>query len=148
MDRLYSIIKDSIRRVITEKRQPLLEYARVGFMDGVFEVYVHTDDGGNIPHVHVRDRATRGRKFETCVELKTNNYFLHGKYKSVMNNEMARQFAEFMEERPKNTKYQNNYELSVDMWNLNNSNEEVVPDYDEDGMIIVPDYRQLNNKTG
>ena len=28
--------------------------ARIGFTDGGFEIYVNTDDGGNIPHFHYR----------------------------------------------------------------------------------------------
>jgi hypothetical protein len=58
-----------------------------------------------------------------------------------MSGYMAKQFADFMESTPQNPRYQNNYELSVDMWNLNNSIEEVVPQYDSNGRIIMPDYR-------
>lgn len=31
----------------------LLEMAQVGFVDGKYEVYIHTDDPGNIPHFHM-----------------------------------------------------------------------------------------------
>ena len=60
-----------------------------------------------------------------------------------MTGDMVKEFAEFMESKPRNTKYQNNYELSVDMWNLNNSVEEVIPQYDSDGRIIMPNYRTI-----
>ena len=146
-DKIRNIIKEEIYRVIEEKkssqREPLNEMARVGYMSGQFEVYVHTDDGGRTPHVHVRDKATRGFEFETCVELKRNWYFLHGKYKDLMTGDMVKDFAEFMESEPRNPKYQNYYELSVDMWNLNNSVEEVIPQYDDDGKIIMPNYRTI-----
>jgi hypothetical protein len=145
MDKIDKIIKEELAKVVNETtndhREPLLEMARVGYINGQFEVYVHTDDGGHIPHVHIRDKATRGQKFATCVELKRSRYFLHGKYKDVMSGYMAKQFADFMESTPQNPRYQNNYELSVDMWNLNNSIEEVVPQYDSNGRIIMPDYR-------
>ena len=148
MNKMDKIIKESIDKVLSEEiegyyREPLLEMARVGYMSGQFEVYVHTDDGGSTPHVHVRDKATRGHQFETCVELKRNWYFLHGKYKDMMTGDMVKEFAEFMESKPRNPKYQNNYELSVDMWNLNNSVEEVIPQYDSDGRIIMPNYRTI-----
>ena len=147
MSKIDKIIKEELAKVVNENtndhREPLLEMARVGYINGQFEVYVHTDDGGHIPHVHIRDKATRGQQFETCVELKRNRYFLHGKYKDVMSGYMAKQFADFMESKPHNPRYQNNYELSVDMWNLNNSIEEVVPQYDSNGRIIMPDYRTI-----
>jgi len=133
----------SINENTNDHREPLLEMARIGYINGQFEVYVQTDDGGHIPHVHIRDKATRGQKFETCVELKRSRYSLHGKYKDVMSEYMAKQFADFMESKPHNPRYQNNYELSVYMWNLNNSIEEVVPQYDSNGRIIMPDYRTI-----
>ena len=133
----------SINETTNDYREPLLEMARIGYINGQFEVYVHTDDDGHIPHVHIRDKATRGQQFETCVELKRSRYSLHGKYKDVMSGYMAKQFADFMESTPHNPRYQNNYELSVDMWNLNNSIEEVVPQYDSNGRIIMPDYRTI-----
>lgn len=147
MDRLDEMIKGTTDKVINEflisNCEPLLEMARVGFINGQFEVYVHTDDGGHTPHVHVRDKATRGCQFETCIELKRNWYFLHGKYKDMMSGDMAKEFAEFMESKSSNPKYQNNYELSVDMWNLNNSKEEITPQYDNEGRIIMPNYRTI-----
>lgn len=147
MDKINKIIREEINKVINETtndhREPLLEMARVGYINGQFEVYVHTDDGGHIPHVHIRDKATRGQQFETCVELKRSRYFLHGKYKDVMSGYMAKQFADFMKSQSHNSKYQNNYEYAVDMWNDNNSIEKVIPQYDSNGRIIMPDYRTI-----
>jgi hypothetical protein len=120
------------------------EMARVGFLSGEVEVYVHTDDGGNIPHVHIRDTATRGLQFETCVSLIKSAYFLHGHYRDTMNNNMARDFAVFMESPSRNKKYKSNYEYAVDMWNDNNSNTCITPQYDENGNMIIPNYRKLN----
>ena len=147
MDKIDKIIKEELAKVVNETtndhREPLLEMARVGYINGQFEVYVHTDDGGHIPHVHIRDKATRGQQFETCVELKRSRYFLHGKYKDVMSGYMTKQFADFMKSQSHNSKYQNNYEYAVDMWNDNNSIEKVIPQYDSNGRIIMPDYRTI-----
>ena len=54
------IPKTRLDEAAMSEQSPLLEMARVGFINGQFEVYVHTDDGGNIPHVHVRDAETQG----------------------------------------------------------------------------------------
>ena len=147
MNKIDKIIKEELAKVVNETnsdhREPLLEMARVGYINGQFEVYVHTDDGGHIPHVHIRDKATRGQQFETCVELKRSRYFLHGKYKDVMSGYMAKQFADFMKSQSHNSKYQNNYEYAVDMWNDNNSIEKVIPQYDSNGRIIMKDYRTI-----
>ena len=56
---------------------------------------------------------------------------------------MAKQFADFMKSQSHNSKYQNNYEYAVDMWNDNNSIEKVIPQYDSNGRIIMPDYRTI-----
>ena len=141
-DELKKVIVETTREVL-EQQEQLTEMARVGFI-GEYEVYVHTDDGGFVPHVHVRDKATRGREFETCIQLRTNKYFLHGKYRDTMNSSMAKDFAEFMESPSHNPKYINNYEYAVDMWNDNNSSENVTIQYDEEGNMIIPDYRTIN----
>lgn len=126
------------------EQTPLLEKARVGFINGQFEVYVHTDDGGNIPHVHVRDAETQGKKFETCISLLKSEYFLHGKYKDKISTSIANEFADFMESPSRNKRYNTNYEYAVDMWNDNNSNVNITPKYDENGNVIIPNYRNLN----
>lgn len=138
---LKGIIKESLDNVIGEIRSARLdEMARVGFINGEFEVYVWTDDPGNIPHVHVRDTNSRGENYETCVKLENNEYFLLGHYKDRMNSSMRKAFNAFMNAPCNNKRYQNNYEFAVDMWNSNNSSNEVNAEYDKDENIIVPDY--------
>lgn len=121
----------------------LFEMARVGFIGGSLEVYVRTDDGGNIPHVHIRDTNTQGEEFETCVQLEKNAYFLHGKYKDKMNTSQRKSFAEFMESPSKTKRYNTNYEFAIDMWNANNSNVNIEVQYDENGNPIIPNYRTI-----
>lgn len=124
----------------------LNKMARVGFMNGQeYEVYVRTNDAGFIPHVHIFDVGTNGRKFDCCVQLETNKYFSHGKHTSVMNEKLCKDFAEFMEQPCRNPKYKNNYELAVDMWNLNNSSSYVQIRGDSDGNIIIPNYRTITH---
>ena len=140
---LTNVISESIKNVVGKIRPTaqLNEMARVGFIDGQLEVYVWTDDAGYIPHVHVRDTNSKGKDFETCIKLETNEYFLHGQYTDKMNSAQRNAFYDFMKEPCRNLKYQNNYELALEMWNLNNSNTIVTPHYDEYGHIIIPNYK-------
>ena len=121
----------------------LEEMARVGYMSPKFEVYVYTDDPGYIPHVHVRDTNTKGKEFETCVRLDMPNYFLHGKRQDKFNASQKCDFAMFMEAPCRNTKFANNYEFAVDMWNANNSQQNIILQYYRNGDPIMPDYRDL-----
>ncbi len=56
------------------KEEQLVEMARVGKY-GIFDVYVHTDDKGKIPHFHIWNEETRGQKFHTCIQLLEPKYF-------------------------------------------------------------------------
>lgn len=127
-----------IRGVVSDDSH-LMEYARVGFMDNGLEVYVMTDDPGHIPHFHLRDIATKGQEFDTCIEIMRNKYFIHGHHMSKLNGRGKKMLAEFMEAKCPNTKYENNYELTVDMWNMNNSSMNV--EYVKGQPI--PNYREL-----
>lgn len=42
--------------------QKLEEMAVIGSLKRGYEVVVFTDDGGNIPHFHVRDIGTHGKE--------------------------------------------------------------------------------------
>jgi hypothetical protein len=126
-----------IRGVVSDDSM-LLEYARVGFLKNL-EVYVMTDDPGYIPHFHIRDAATKGKEFDTCIEICSNKYFCHGRHTSRLNAQGRKALAEFMEGKCSNDKYENNYELTVDMWNLNNSS--VTIEYQKGQEI--PNYREI-----
>ena len=143
---LRRLISDAVRDAINELKHPIVEMARVGYIGkkNDYEVYIHTNDMGNIPHFHLRDSATQGEDFETCVQLKDNKYFLHGRYASVMNSSLRNSLANFMESESKVVKGKTNYEIAVEAWNLNNSSENVELSYNEDGNVIIPNYRETN----
>ena len=140
---LHKIVNDATQNVLEESHL-LFEMARVGYMGrrGEFEVYVRTDDPGHIPHFHLRDSATQGREFETCIELKTNKYFIHGGYTDTLNSSQRKCLAEFME--APNQYFGNNYGATVYAWNTNNSTEHIEIVKDVRGDIIMPDYRTIN----
>lgn len=147
MNKIDSIIQESINKVLQEElyREPLLEMARVGFIDGALEVYVKTNDGGNIPHVHIRDTNTQGRLFETCVQLESNTYFLHGHIQQTLKRNQCRAFNAFMHEEIHTRTFNGTmYEFAVFMWNNNNSNVNIEVQYDENDNPIIPNYNTIN----
>ena len=126
----------------TEERTDMCRIGYVGDNEG-FEVYVRTDDMEQVPHFHVRDAATRGRKFETCVQLETNKYLLHGECKDTMNDSLRRALADFMASESKCIDGITNYEVTVMHWNLNNSDAAQITH--EDGQrLAIPNYRETS----
>ena len=149
---LKEMVKEGVEKILNEavslgkfdKTVRLDEMARVGFIDGEYEVYVWTDDPGNIPHVHIRDTNSKGQNFETCVQLKTNKYFLHGPYTDRLNSKQRKAFAEFMTSPSRNKRYSTHYEYAVDMWNDNNSSIILELNKDINGNIIIPNYQNID----
>ena len=146
-------LKDIILGVVG--KESILEYyARVGFFgkNGELElyirtddagfiphfhiIYIRTDDAGFIPHFHIRDAATQGERLNTCIEISTNKYFLHGGYSDTLNTKQRKALAEFMESSC-DEHFENNYEKVVYEWNSNNSSMNVV----YNGSI--PNYREI-----
>ena len=121
----------------------LTEMARVGFLDDL-EICVYTDDGGNIPNVHIRDVATRGRNFDACVKLESPEYFDHGSHTDTLSTKQKQQLNDFMNKAPAKGVFRTNYEKAVYVWNDNNSNRDVEFEYYDDGRVIVPDYSTLH----
>ena len=123
--------------------------SRVGFLSEFsFEVYIRTNDGGNIPHVHIWDTGTKGKRFNSCVKLTSPEYFPHGgKYKDTFSSKQKDAFVEFMKEvrtfSNKRVPAMTNYEYCCFLWNENNSNVSVEVQYDENDNPIIPDYSQL-----
>lgn len=115
------------------------EMARVGITDDDYEIYINTNDGGKIPHFHYR-KAKNWNEFHTCIMIEKADYFHHGSKQDILNSKQKKELVEFLANKPKSKRYQTNWELLVEMWNLNNSDVEI----DED--IIIPDYQQLPNK--
>lgn len=116
----------------------LNEMARVGFIDE-YEIYIHTDDPGNIPHFHIWDKETKGNKFHSCIRIDQAIYFHHTGKEDKLNSKDRKNLVNFLQSSPKNKRYNTNWELLIDMWNLNNSNIEIPEDQE------MPDYRNIND---
>ena len=140
MNIVLNVLQDvRAREAYKELRESmLLEMARVGFIDDKYEVYIHTDDPGNIPHFHIWDAATRGNRFHTCIEITSPRYFHHTGKEDVLNSSMRKELMKFLQAKPQQLKrYSTNWEVVIDMWNANNSTIQV----DEDQPL--PDYTKL-----
>ena len=118
----------------------LLEMARVGFIDDEYEVYIHTDDPGNIPHFHIWDAETRGQKFHTCIRIESPEYFHHTGKEDYLNSSMRKELVRFLKSKSKNKRFSSNWEYLVSMWNDNNSKINVPEE------ITMPDYTKLPKK--
>lgn len=113
--------------------------ARAGFTKDNYEVYVNTDDGGNIPHFHYRLKSD-WNKFHTCIRLDSPEYFHHTGKEDVLNSSQKKNLQKFLSSpvilsRYKG-KFENNFELLCFLWDINNSNV-------QSGDWDLPDYTTL-----
>ena len=130
-----------MKRVIAQ--QDIYGMARIGEFKNsgvVYEVYVNTDDGGNIPHFHFRDKKDWDN-FHTCIEIEQPRYFHHTGKEDCLNAAQRRSLNKFMSSPVTISKYankfNNNWELVCFLWDLNNSNVSISEDAEQ------PDYTLL-----
>lgn len=115
----------------------LLEMARVGFIDDEYEVYIHTDDPGNIPHFHIWGAETRGQKFHTCIRIESPEYFHHTGKEDYLNSSMRKELVKFLSSKSRNKRFSTNWEYLISMWNNNNRLINVPED------VTMSDYTKL-----
>ena len=120
-------------------RQEILGMSRVGFASK-YEIYVNTNDAGKIPHFHMRDKVDWD-KFHTCIRIDKPEYFLHEGKEDILNAGERKKLAKFMESKVTIAKYkdkfENNWELTCFLWDMNNSDVMISDD------IEMPDYNKL-----
>lgn len=127
------------------KNVDLTEMARVGWIPSNqpkgIEVYVHTDDSGNVPHFHVRKYGDHNKfEWEVCVRYDSANYFEHGPYKGKLPTKIAKELDKMLREKnPKSIAGLTYWQSAVEDWNNNNSDVELDPNIEQ------PDYTTLNN---
>ena len=123
---------------LNERGQLLLEMAKIGEIDH-FEVIIWTNDSGRIPHVHIVSP-----EFDCCVRLDKPEYFKHGHHDDTLNSRQRKAFYEFMCSYVEDDELMTNYQFSVMSWNKNNSDTKIKIPRDENGNVIIPDYRLLS----
>ena len=101
------------------KETVLNEMARIGKFDDL-EVYVRTNDGGNIPHMHIWDSTTRGSRFHTCIRLDKAEYFHHTGKEDKLNSRQRKDLVNLLQ-APYRRFNITNWERLLIEWNDNNS---------------------------
>ena len=127
---------------INVHKQKLEEMAVIGPLKRGYEVVVFTDDGGNIPHFHVRDIGTHGKEFESCAEILTNRYFLHKPNHVEMPRDVRKMLYEFLCQPSENNVFKTNYASMIFEWNRNNSKMKIPFSQDAE----VPDYLHIQRQ--
>ena len=92
---------------------------------GVTMVIVHTNEGNNIPHFHIK----RSGKHDCCIMLNENRFFNHGNNDSVLNKKEMKELDRWLREI-NITRNRTNFESLCDMWN--ESNHTTRANYDRD----------------
>lgn len=122
------------------KHEDIYGMSRVGLINNTYEIYVNTDDTGNIPHFHYRDSADWDR-FHTCISITSPEYFLHGTKQDILNSSQKKDLDQFMHSPVTLAKYKDlftdNWELVCFLWDINNSSREISDN------LVEPDYRLL-----
>ena len=122
----------------------ILEMARIGWIPvgnkkGI-EVYVHTNDGGNTPHFHVRKYGSNGNfDWECCIMYEKPEYFKHGRYTDELpDRKIAKELDKMLRTVDKKSRNKLTFwEIAIDEWNRNNSNAELDLD------LKQPDYTKI-----
>ena len=105
-----------------------------------FKVFV-CDDEFAIPHMHIWDDETDGKKIHTCVRLDKIGYFLHTGKEDILTPKQKKYLVDFLkEECKKNKRYKTNWEYALSMWNDNNTGKTQVDETSE-----VLDYTKLRD---
>ena len=127
--KIEKLMNENIRTVLDEM-------ARVGNLDDKLEIYIRTNDSGNIPHMYIWDSGTFGQKFHTCVRLDKPEYFHHTGKEDILNSKQRKSLVECLSLFNKRWGI-TNWKLLLMLWNDNNS--KVVIDEDSK----MPDYTLL-----
>ena len=128
---MYKEINDNFN-----ESEDLFKMARVGYTNDSYEIYVNTDDSGNMPHFHYRKKGSW--EGHTCICLEKSEYFHHEKKQAVLNKKQRKYLIDFLKAKPaKAPLYDTNWRYLVDVWNMNNSNVYV------DSNLEMPDYMKL-----
>lgn len=143
----YDILNEKLSSA-TEENDMLFEMALVGYFNVLksngepessrFKVFVNGGDG-EVPHMHIWDDDTNGKRIHTCVCLSKIEYFYHDGNEDVLTPEQKESLVSFLkDECKKNKRYKTNWEYALSMWNDNNTDKTQV---DETSDVL--DYTKL-----
>ena len=132
------IFLGDFERVIEE----FTEMPRIGYVPlktTKYEVWVYSNDEGMTPHFHM---FSKGKRFETCIQLDAGNYFLHKpNHTPLSNRSLKKDLIKFLTSTNTNDEHKNNvitnWEAACIFWNQNDDRPNV------DISRGMPDYSQL-----
>ncbi len=102
-------------------KQEIKDVARIGMLaGGEYSVYVKTDDELQIPHIHIWDNATNGKKFDCAITLADGQSLPHEHSAGTMSANLLSEYSDFMRKPCRNPHYQSNREFAMEMWRDNN----------------------------
>lgn len=93
-------------------------------------ICVYTNEGENIPHIHIESNSRGGVKFSCCVKLLSAEYFKHGTHLDELNNKQTKILDKVMRSRYSVDKTV--WEQCVDVWKAHfETNIDIIkqPDY-------------------
>ena len=129
-----------MKRMIIQ-HQDIEGMSRIGFLNkqgnpesrSEFELYVNTDDGGNIPHMHVHIKD----EHDACIRYDCAEYFNHGKNNNKVSSEVAKMIDTLLRRRSDEDDM-TYWQIAIMSWNINNSSRKLSKNMEQ------PDYTQLN----
>ena len=117
----------------------LYEMAKIGFV-GSLEVFVRSNDPGNIPHFHIKDHNKKHDN-EGCIRIDCPDYFDHEGKTMHLNQSQIKELIIFLKSPHVRKHFTGSkWDYLVQLWNDNNSAVEI----DEDAEM--PDYTLLKYK--
>ena len=129
----------AVRIIHYKHKYPYLEMARVGITEDNMDIIVRTDDPGKLPHFHIIDRNRVGkRNNEGCILIDKPEYFSHSNKTMTLNATQRKVLVKFLNDKPVDGVFENNWQVILYLWNLNNSDVKLPQD------TKMPDYTLLN----
>lgn len=132
---------------ISLEEEYLLEMAYIGDLQKKkngkvkqeLEVYVQSrDEGGNLPHVYIRDVMTHGKEFNSCICLETPDYFKHKGKTDTLDNDFKNLFVDLMMEKSEDFNM-SNWEFACRLWNSGTRGRKI-----DLTKVTMPDYTLLD----
>lgn len=122
MPLLNPIIYDGYKKVNDIERRNLIgSYSNTS-------IFVYSIEGENIPHFHIK---IKGERTDVCIKILTNDYFIHGKHKGVLNKSSLKKLVNFFNEKHNNE--ETNWQYLISVWNKHSqkkiSKETHIPNY-------------------
>ena len=124
----------------------MMRIGRVCSVGMDLEILYFLDDSAPIPHFHVVDKLTLGRKFHTCIKIESPEYyhyiieqyeyFHHDGHEQILSAAQCKLLINALN-RTEHFDKISNWRYLIKAWNINN------PEHEVDIHTPMPDYTKL-----